>query len=148
MCFLPALVSRWISSVFLLSAFEPSDQHYHDHFVRHATLYIAHLVRQVTHSHKTFQRHSERHLWATSGKTSLMTCDRSKRLQIIRDVLPDGCRSSETSYRCLDRSGAQTQNIPASLGEASLGNQWQDVSDDLRQFQTVADHQRRLAGRL
>ena len=41
-----------------------------------------------------------------------------------------------------------TQNIPASLGEASLGNQRQDVSDDLRPFQTVADHQRCLAGRL
>ena len=85
-----------------------------------ATLYIAHLLRQVTHSHKTFQRHSERHLWATSGKTSLMTCDRSKRLQIIRDVLPDGCRSSETSYRCLDRSGAQTHEPPSGCMQGEL----------------------------
>ena len=39
----------------------------------------------------------QRHLWATSGKTSLMICDRFKRLHIIRDVLSDGCRSSEMS---------------------------------------------------
>jgi len=86
-----------------------------DHQRRLAAAWI-----EVALKHKTFQRHSERHLWATSGKTSLMTCDRSKRLQIIRDVLPDGCRSSETSYRCLDRSGAQTHEPPSGCMQGEL----------------------------
>ena len=43
MCFFQALVSRWIRGVFLLRACELLDQHYHDHFVSHTTLYIAYL---------------------------------------------------------------------------------------------------------
>jgi len=73
-----------------------------------------------------------RHLWATSGKTSVMICDRSKRLQIITDVLLDGCRSSEMSFERLFRE-------PSPRSDPSSGKTSLMICDRSKRLQIIRD---------